>query len=109
MSGQPYSDEALSAGENGALVSAQARGYRGNYLESWALRADAKGALDAAHDREALGLDASVCARTFLAEMRQRFSNEGDRQVSINIDNANAMHYAMDVLDEWVREFGDGS
>jgi len=51
MSGQPYSDAALHASAK-ATNSAEA--------------------LDAAHDRDALGLDASVCARTFLDEIAEK-------------------------------------
>lgn len=63
MSGQPYSDKAAEAAKNatGWPPVPDAEGV----VERWRderVRAE----LDAAHDREALGLDASVCARTFL-------------------------------------------
>jgi hypothetical protein len=85
VSGQPYSDKALSA----AILA----------LEGDAHHDFAEWALDAAHDREALGLDASVCARTFLNEI------VGKLHVRAALDGWDADW----VADALCREFGDRS
>jgi hypothetical protein len=54
MSAQPYSERAWNA-----AVDAKAT----------RTKTSLHAAMDAAHDRERLGLDASVCARTFLNEI----------------------------------------
>lgn len=50
-------------------MSATGQPYSDRALEAASCQFGVPQALDAAHDREALGLDASVCAREFLNEM----------------------------------------
>lgn len=42
----------------------------------------------------------AAAADTRTREIRERFQREADAQLGRNTDNANAMHYALDVLDE---------
>jgi hypothetical protein len=82
MSGQPYSDKALTSVKRSLMeVPRHAPSDQVDrlMLERWATNA-----LDAAHDREALGLDASVCARTFLAEIVAKLREWGNADEGVS-------------------------
>jgi hypothetical protein len=90
MTEQPYSDKAMLALARG--LNATGRGIPDPSLRRGA---------GAMHDREALGLDASVCARTFLDEIATKLRRG-------LIGTAAPSIQAM-LADDLLREFGGES
>lgn len=61
--------------------------------------------LDAMHDREALGLDASVCARTFLNDAEAVLK----RVAGTYAPDSPALYWYGEAMEVLWREFGGGS
>lgn len=127
MSDQPYSDDVLEHaaktlyegpdqyGRPSSVTWTEMLTYGGEFPENTThpiaenFRTMARGVLDAAHDREVLGLDASVCARTHLLEvvsaLRQQLSanalhdDTGDPRDEGYSEAQAEMHSWLDVLE----------
>jgi hypothetical protein len=103
--GQPYSDR--------ALANTRGTGPFRNLSEeekATSFREDqARAVLDAAHDREALGLDASVCARTFLNEIVAWLRDPSSEGVAAKWEKYGGAdwHEANEIADAILSEFGD--